>query len=108
MTVKEKALLVRTCIDNISKLRNTTNYDYDYIFLSEAKVLRGAGFVHNAHADNVNRKKLTLDNITEDDKLLVIEWFAGQILNIFYTDSYYAVNALLNLVDSIVPKSWCE
>lgn len=65
------------------------------------------GFIRNEFL-NDERFALLCDeqDYSEDDKCLILRWYAGQLMAIEHQNAFFAVNSWINTIDRFSPKEW--
>lgn len=84
--IAELTTLIRTEINRLDK-------DYMNAVQTVIDNLIAGGIIRNQHVGNNNL-----------DKLGTLEWYGGQIIDVLESQSWFAVNSLINAVDKFAPE----
>ena len=71
--------------------------------------LKGLGLYANMHVgddrfENMLGKKN--EDLTEEERMLVLEWYGGSIVDIIEKQGWFAMNSIINCRDNFAPKTW--
>jgi len=92
MNNKELTVLIRDVADKLDKSDETTASKV-------VQPLRDAGIIPKCH-EGENDKMTN----TPEGRLIILEWYSGQILSIIDQKSWFAVNSWINCLDKFAPS----
>jgi len=74
----------------------------------QCEVLIESGFIDSQHQGAKELDGMIMEDATDKQKLMAIEWYAGQIISIINKEAWYCVNSLINTCDKFAPVEWMD
>lgn len=78
---------------------------------SAVKDLKDFGFVYGEYVGSSELLNSGIDlnvskDLTEEQKIMSLKWYAGQIIQVVEDEKWFAMNAICNTNDKFAPEEW--
>jgi hypothetical protein len=100
---KNSAILIRNAIKDIDNGNEKTATQW-------TAMLAHNGFIRKDLVGDETLKAIPQDKnpnkMTEDERMLILRWYAGSIIDVIDSGTMHGVNSLINCVDKFSPECW--
>lgn len=104
MNSSELTKLIREIVTDIE-------YGNELTALKHIPKLESLGISANMHVGSPLFEKMNgkeNKDLTEEERLLGLEWYAGSLIDIVDNEGWHVMNSFINSLDRFAPKDWIK